>query len=198
MTKPKISRPAVFLDRDGTLIEDVGYLADPSKVRVYRGAAPALRALRAAGYLLFVVTNQSGVARGYFPESAVKKVHRLLQARLKSQGARIDGFYYCPHYPGAPVKAYAKVCPCRKPKPGMVRQAQKAFPVDLKKSYMVGDKLDDLHLASRAGLAGAYLVRTGNGRRSERELKKIKGKFPVVQGLAQAATAILSKKARAK
>jgi D-glycero-D-manno-heptose 1,7-bisphosphate phosphatase len=198
MTKPKVSRPAVFLDRDGTLIEDVGYLSDPSQVRVYRGAVPALRALRAAGYLLFIVTNQSGVARGYFPESAVKKVHRSIQERLKLKGARIDGFYYCPHYPGAIVKAYSKVCPCRKPKPGMVRQALKAFSVDLKKSYMVGDKLDDLHLASRAGLAGAYLVRTGNGRRSERELKKLKEKFPVVQGLARAAAAILSQKARVK
>jgi D-glycero-D-manno-heptose 1,7-bisphosphate phosphatase len=198
MPKPKAARPAVFLDRDGTLIQDVGYLAAPSQVRIYRGAARALRALREAGYLLFVVTNQSGVARGYFPESAVKKVHRWIQARLKAQGARMDGFYYCPHYPGAPVKAYAKICSCRKPRPGMVRQASRDFAVDLKKSYMVGDKLDDLNLASRAKLAGAYLVRTGNGRRSERELKKLKGKSPVVQGFAQAAAAILSQKAKVK
>jgi D-glycero-D-manno-heptose 1,7-bisphosphate phosphatase len=194
MAKLKNRKPAVFLDRDGTLIKDVGYLAEPSGIRLYRGVAQALRKLRAAGYLLFVLTNQSGVARGYFPESSVKKVHRALQARLKAQGARIDGFYYCPHYPGAPLKAYAKICSCRKPNPGMVRQASRSFAVDLKKSYMVGDKLDDLGLAVRAGLAGAYLVRTGNGRRSEREMKKLKGKSPVVQGVPQAAAAILSKK----
>src|SRR3984957_4913422 len=115
MAKLKNRKPAVFLDRDGTLIKDVGYLAGPSEIRLYRGVAQALRKLRAAGYLLFVVTNQSGVARGYFPESSVKKVHQSLQARLKAQGARIDGFYYCPHYPGAPLKAYAKNCSCRKP-----------------------------------------------------------------------------------
>jgi D-glycero-D-manno-heptose 1,7-bisphosphate phosphatase len=198
MAKLKNRKPAVFLDRDGTLIKDVGYLAEPSEIRLYRGVAQALRKLRAAGYLLFVVTNQSGVARGYFPESSVKKVHRSLQTRLKAQGARIDGFYYCPHYPGAPLKAYAKSCSCRKPNPGMVRQASRSFAVDLKKSYMVGDKLDDLGLAARAGLAGAYLVRTGNGRRSEREMRKLKGKSPVVQGVPQAVAAILSKKASAK
>ncbi|HVM33403.1 MAG TPA: HAD family hydrolase [bacterium] len=193
---PKPKRPAFFLDRDGTLIKDVGYLSRPSQIRFYRGAAAALRRLKRAGFLLFVVTNQSGVARGYFPESAVRRVHAVIQARLKAKGAGLDGYFYCPHYPGAPLKAYAKKCACRKPKAGMVRQAARAFAVDLKRSYMAGDKLDDLGLAKNAGLGGAFLVRTGNGRRSEKELKKQKGKTPVVAGLAQAARWVLSRKAK--
>lgn len=193
--KPTPKRPALFLDRDGTLIEDVGYLGRVSQIRFYRGAAKALRRLKEAGFLLFVVTNQSGVARGYFPESRVREIHRAIQSRLKAQGAGIDGFYYCPHYPGAEVRRYARICSCRKPKPGMVRQALRDFAVDPGKSYMVGDKLDDLGLAENARLGGGFLVRTGQGRRSERELKKQKRKSPVAAGLAQVAEAILSVKA---
>jgi D-glycero-D-manno-heptose 1,7-bisphosphate phosphatase len=195
MAKPKLKRPALFLDRDGTLIEDVGYLGDVSLIRFYKGAARSLRRLKQAGFLLFVVTNQSGVARGYFPESRVREIHRAIQLKLKAQGAGVDGFYYCPHYPGGEVKRYAKVCSCRKPKPGLVRQALKNFAVDLKKSYMAGDKLDDLGLAKNARLGGCFLVRTGQGRRSERELKKQKRKSPVAAGLPQVASAILSAKA---
>lgn len=165
-------RPAVFLDRDGTLIEDEGYLNRPSQIKVFPRTAEALRLLRGAGFSLFVVSNQSGVARGYFPESRIRKVHRRLQAMLKAKGARIDRFFYCPHYPGGKVKSYAKACNCRKPKPGMVRQAVRLYPIDLKKSYVVGDKRDDLLLARKAKVAGGILVLTGNGRESAKELKK--------------------------
>lgn len=198
MAGPKVPRPAVFLDRDGTLIRDADYLSDPGQIRIYRGVPQALKRLKKAGYFLFVVTNQSGVARGYFSEAAVARVHRALQAKLRAQGAGVDGFYYCPHYPGAPLKAYAKNCSCRKPKSGLVRRASRDFAVDLKNSYMIGDKLDDLGLAKAARLAGGILVRTGKGRRAERELKKLKDKSPVVRGLARAAAVILSKKAKLK
>ena len=192
--KPKTRRPAVFLDRDGTLIRDEGYLSRPSQIRLYRGVPQALRKLKQQGYRLFVVTNQSGVARGYFPESAVRKVHRVLQKKLKAQGAGLDHFYYCPHYFGGTVKLYAKRCRCRKPAPGMVLQALKSFPVDRKRSYVVGDKLDDLGLAKSAGLAGGILVRTGKGRGSEKKLKKAGARVTVVKGLSQAVEYILSKK----
>lgn len=169
-TTPK--RPAVFLDRDGTLIEDAGYLDRLSQIKLLPRAAEALKLLRKAGFYLFVVSNQSGVARGYFPESRVRKVHRKLQAMLRAKGARIDRFFYCPHYPGGKVKSYAKVCGCRKPRPGMVKQAARSYPVDLKRSYVVGDKRDDLLLARKAKAAGGLLVLTGNGRQSAKDLKR--------------------------
>lgn len=164
-------RPAVFLDRDGTLIPDLGYLSDPKHVKLYRGTAEALKLLRQAGFYLFVVTNQSGVARGYFPESTVKSVHKRLRAMLKAKGALIDAFFYCPHYRAGEAKRYVKVCDCRKPKPGMVKQALRKYPIDLQHSYMVGDKIDDMELARNAKVAGGILVRTGNGRKSEKKLK---------------------------
>ncbi len=169
--KKTLNRPAVFLDRDGTLIPDMGYLSNPSHVKLYRGTAEALRLLRQAGFHLFVVTNQSGVARGYFPESTVKVVHRKLQALLRAEGAAVDTFFYCPHYETGKIKRYSRVCDCRKPKTGMVKQALKKCPVDLKHSYVVGDKIDDLQLARNAKVAQGILVRTGNGHMSEKRLK---------------------------
>lgn len=188
-------KPAVFLDRDGTLMPDLGYLGDPARVKLYQGTAEALKLLRQAGFYLFVVTNQSGVARGYFPESSVKAVHRKLQSLLKAKGSRIDAFFYCPHYKEGEVKRYVKVCDCRKPKPGMVKQALRKYPVDLKRSYGVGDKIDDLKLARNAKLARGFLVRTGNGRKSERALKAAPlARSLVVSDLLKAARFILDKK----
>src|SRR6185295_15594036 len=120
-------KPAVFLDRDGTLIHDVGYLNRLSQVKLFPRTAEALKLLRSAGFSLFVVSNQSGVARGYFPESSVRKAHRRVQALLKSRGARIDGFFYCPHYPQGKVKSLSRACSCRKPEPGMVKEAAKRY-----------------------------------------------------------------------
>ncbi len=192
-------KPAVFLDRDGTLMPDLGYLGDPKKVKLYKGTAEALKILRREGFYLFVVTNQSGVARGYFPESSVKAVHRKLQNLLKAKGARIDAFFYCPHYKEGKAKRYVKVCDCRKPKPGMVKQALRKYPVDLKHSYGVGDKVDDLQLARNAKLAKGFLVRTGNGRASEKKLKiSPLAKSRVVSDLLQAAQFILEEKEKRK
>src|SRR5665213_3147379 len=142
--------------------------------------AGSLKNLRNAGFYLFVVTNQSGVARGYFSETRVKKVHQMLQRMLKAQGAKIDAFFYCPHYPQGKVKSLSKNCDCRKPSTGMVKQALKRYAIDLKKSYVVGDKLDDLLLARNAKVSAGVLVRTGNGRKSEQELKKLRLKNSVV------------------
>lgn len=188
----KKRKPAVFLDRDGTLIPDSGYLNRASQVKLYRGTAEALRLLRRAGYYVFVVTNQSGVARGYFSESAVKAVHRKLLALLRAKGAKVDAIFYCPHYPGGKVKTLAKVCDCRKPKTGMVKQALRKYPVDLKRSFAVGDKIDDLQLARNAKLAGGILVGTGKGRESQMEIKGTPlAKCKVVSNVLMAAKYIL-------
>src|SRR5665213_363414 len=189
------TRPAVFFDRDGTLITDVGYLNHSSQIKLFSRAAEALKTLRKAGFYLFVVTNQSGVARGYFSEASVKKVHQKLQQMLKAQGAKIDAFFYCPHHPQGKVKYFSKKCDCRKPSTGMVKQALKRYSIDLRKSYVVGDKLDDVLLARNARAAGGILVRTGNGRQSEREFKKLRlENSVVVSNLTQAAKWILSRK----
>jgi D-glycero-D-manno-heptose 1,7-bisphosphate phosphatase len=188
-------RPAVFFDRDGTLIADRGYLNNPSHIKLFSQTAEALKSLRKAGFYLFVVTNQSGVARGYFSESQVKKVHQNLRRMLKVKGAKIDAFFYCPHHPQGKVKSFSKKCDCRKPSPGMVKEALKRYSVDLKKSYVVGDKLDDVLLAKNAKVAAGLLVRTGNGRKSESGFRKLKLKnSAVVSNLAQAAQWILSRK----
>ena len=163
-------KPAVFLDRDGTLIHDAGFLNRPSQVKLFPGTAPALKLLRKAGFYLFVVSNQSGVARGYFPESSVKAANRRVQALLKAKGAKIDRFFYCPHHPKGQVKSLAVVCDCRKPRTGMVKAAARSFSVDLENSFVVGDKMDDLLLARQARLKGGLLVRTGKGRKSQKEL----------------------------
>lgn len=166
----KLLRPAVFLDRDGTLIRDAEYLSDPSQIHLFSNTPAALKLLKKAGYLLLVVSNQSGVARGYFPESMVGKVHRRLQAMLKAKGAGVDAFFYCPHYPTGPVKRYAKACVCRKPKTGMIRQALKKYPIDLKQSFVVGDKMDDMLLGQNAKVAGSVLVGTGKGKEHQKRL----------------------------
>ena len=195
MSKKAEKRSAVFFDRDGTLIADAGYLNHPSLIKLFSQTAEALKRLRKAGFYLFVVTNQSGVARGYFSEAQVKNVHQNLRRMLKVKGAKIDAFFYCPHHPQGKVKSFSKKCDCRKPSPGMVKQALKRYSIDLKKSYVVGDKLDDVLLAKNAKVAAGLLVRTGNGRKSELEFRKLKLKnSAVVSNLAQAAQWILSRK----
>ncbi len=171
--KPK-RRPAVFFDRDGTLMEDRDYLSDPKGVRLLAGAARAVRLLKAAGWRVFVVSNQSGVARGFFKERDVRRVMSAFKRLLAARGARVDGCFYCPHHPKGEVARYRKRCDCRKPAPGLVRRAARKFSLDLGSSFVVGDKTDDARLAARAGLAGALLVLTGYGRKSRRDLKSRK------------------------
>jgi D-glycero-D-manno-heptose 1,7-bisphosphate phosphatase len=151
---------AVFLDRDGTVNEEVGYLTDLSKLRLIPGAGAAIRLLNEAGFKIVLVTNQSGVARGHFPESLVHEAHARLREILKSEGARIDAVYYCPHHPKAGNSHYTIDCDCRKPKTGLIDRAVKEFAIDVKHSYMVGDKWSDVELAQRAGVH-AILVASG-------------------------------------
>jgi D-glycero-D-manno-heptose 1,7-bisphosphate phosphatase len=182
---PAAPRPAVFLDRDGTLAEEVGYLNHLSRFRMFPFAASAVRRLNEAGLPVIVITNQSGVGRGYFPESLVHEVHNLMAQQLADAGAHLDAVYYCPH-------TSSDNCCCRKPKAGMLDRAAREHAIDLKRSCVVGDKYDDIEVASNAG-AQSILVRTGYG---EGELAWHAAKWPsqpafVAQDLAEAADWIL-------
>ena len=154
---------AVFLDRDGNVCEDVGYLGDPSMLHVYPYAPEAIRRINESSMLAILVTNQSGVARGHFGEDAVLKVHDRLEGELARGGARLDGIYYCPHHPTIGQPPYRQSCECRKPRPGMLVRASADHDIDLSQSFVVGDKYSDVRLAHEAG-ARAVLVRTGYGR----------------------------------
>jgi D-glycero-D-manno-heptose 1,7-bisphosphate phosphatase len=160
---PAGGRPAVFLDRDGTINEEAGYVNHLSRVRLYPGVGEAIRRLNEARVPAIVVTSQSGVARGYFPEELVQKVHEKIAQELAAHSARLDAFYYCPHHPEAQLEAYRKVCRCRKPSIGMLEEAAQRFQIDLASSYVVGDSYRDVQLGFNAG-ARTILVLTGYGR----------------------------------
>jgi D,D-heptose 1,7-bisphosphate phosphatase len=161
--EPLECTPAVFLDRDGTINEDVGYLHDIGQLVLIPGAAQAIRIFNNCGFKVVVVTNQSGVARGYFREEFVGQTHAHLHAVLQSQGAIIDAFYYCPHHPTEGFPPYRKVCSCRKPETGMFTQAARDLHLDLSRSYMVGDKMQDIQAGKKTGVK-TVLVGTGYGR----------------------------------
>lgn len=157
-----MTRPAAFVDRDGTLIEEVGYLSRIDRIAPFPWSVDAVRLLNRAGFVVVVVTNQAGVARGYFDEAFVRETHRVLGERVAAGGGRIDGFYFCPHYPDGQVEAYRRRCECRKPKPGMLLQAASDLSLDLARSFLVGDRWLDIEAAHAAGARGV-LVRTGYG-----------------------------------
>jgi D-glycero-D-manno-heptose 1,7-bisphosphate phosphatase len=178
-------RPAVFLDRDGTIAEEVGYLNHASRFRIFPFVAAAICRLNEANLPVIVVTNQSGVGRGYFPESLVHTVNGLMTQQLVQAGAKLDAIYYCPH-------ATAENCACRKPKTGMLERAAREHALDLQRSFVVGDRFGDVELARNARATGV-LVRTGYG---EGELAWHAAKWPiqpdfVAEDLAQAADWIL-------
>jgi len=155
--------PAAFLDRDGTIIEDPGYLGDPEKIQFIPGAIDALRALQGAGYRLVLVTNQAGVARGLITEADVRKVNDRLTVLLGQAGVRLDGIYYCPHHPEYGSPEYRRDCECRKPKPGMIRQAIQDFGLEASRSVVIGDHFSDAALAQAfPGMIG-IMLRTGHG-----------------------------------
>ena len=154
---------AVFLDRDGTVSEEAGYINHVDRFKVYPWAAEAVRKLNDAGAPVFLATNQSGVARGYFPEELVNQVHRALCDSLARSGAFLNGIYYCPHHPEGRKAAYRMFCDCRKPAPGMLLKAAKDHGIDLSLSFVIGDRYLDLETGFRAGARGV-LVLSGYGR----------------------------------
>jgi histidinol-phosphate phosphatase family protein len=155
-------RAAVFLDRDGTINEEVGYLDRPERLRLIPGAAEAIRLINASGMKAVVVTNQSGVARGIFDETVVGMVHARLRELLLAEGGVLDGIYFCPHHPTEGRGRYLLSCDCRKPAPGLLLRAAAELNLDPTRSYMVGDTLKDIEAGTRVGARGV-LVRTGYG-----------------------------------
>jgi len=183
-------RRAVFLDRDGTLIEESGYLDRLDRLVFFPYSVDAVRSLNRAGYAVVVVTNQAGIARGIVREAFVGEAHAAISARLAAGGARVDAYYYCPHHRTGVVAEYVGPCDCRKPQPGMLRRAAADLGLDLPRSFMVGDRAHDLGAAQAAGTRGV-LVRTGLGRGEEATLPPALTPAAVVDTLADAAAWIL-------
>src|SRR6188768_3316693 len=152
-TAPAMRRPAAFLDRDGVLNVDHGYVHRPEQLEWVAGAPESVRLLNEAGYRVLVITNQSGVARGFFDEAAVISFHAHMQSVLTERGAYIDAFYYCPHHPEGTVKTFAMACSCRKPRTGMLERATSEWPIDINRSFFIGD--NDVDMAA----AAAFKVR---------------------------------------
>jgi D-glycero-D-manno-heptose 1,7-bisphosphate phosphatase len=155
---------AVFLDRDGTINEEVGYLDSLDKFKIIPCAYEAIRLINESGMKAVVISNQAGVARGLFTEDFVKITHEHLLAALRQKKAHIDNFYYCPHHPTEGIKIYRQNCNCRKPAPGMLLQAAQDLNIDLTKSYLVGDRFRDMEAAKKVGVKGV-LVKTGYGQK---------------------------------
>lgn len=187
-----MSRPAVFLDRDGTMINEVGYLDSEDDVRWFPWTMDAIRLLNRAGFLVCVVTNQGGIGLGHFDESFVTKLHASLDATLRESGAVVDGWFLCPHHPNAVVEGLKSPCACRKPGRGMIDAACARWDIDLARSWVVGDRDIDVQMAAAVGARGV-LVRTGYG---ERECRLRADTFPsgteIVPDLMAAAAFILS------
>jgi D-glycero-D-manno-heptose 1,7-bisphosphate phosphatase len=178
---------AVFLDKDGTLVENVPYNVDPDLIRLAAGAAEALPRLHAAGYRLIVISNQSGVARGRFAEEALGHVESRLCALLGAMGVPLTGFYYCPHDPEGIVPEYARACICRKPSPGLIHLAARKHDIDLSDSWFVGDILDDIEAGRRAGCRTLLL---DNGNETEWRRTPLRWPHATAADLAEAAERI--------
>jgi D-glycero-D-manno-heptose 1,7-bisphosphate phosphatase len=183
-------RPAVFLDRDGTIIEESGYLDRLERLVFFPYSIDAIRSLTRAGFAVVVVTNQAGIARGIVREAFVGEAHRHIAARVEAGGGRIDGFYYCPHYPAGTVQEYARACDCRKPGAGMFRRAAADLDLDLARSFTVGDRWHDVEVAKAIGARGV-LVRTGLGATEEQSGAGKATPAAIVDDLAAAAAWIL-------
>lgn len=180
------NRRAVFLDRDGTINQEKDYLYRPEEFAFIPGAPEAIRILKAAGYLVVVVTNQSGVARGYYGEAEVKRIHNHMDELLAEQGAAVDAYYYCPHHPDKGLNGYRIDCDCRKPLPGMLFKAAADHDIKLSASWMIGDKSADIEAGIKAGCRTA-LVLTGYG---AAEVSTLPAGIPVYPDLLCAARII--------
>ncbi|HEX2052061.1 MAG TPA: HAD family hydrolase [Actinomycetota bacterium] len=184
-----------FVDKDGTLLDDVPYNVDPARMRLARGAAEGVALLHEAGYRIVVVSNQSGVARGMFPEGALAAVELRLRALLlDAAGVPLTDFVYCPHHPDGSVAAYARACECRKPLPGMIEAAARRHRIDVASSWMIGDILDDVEAGRRAG---CRTVLVDAGTETEWRTSRLRTPDHVVPDLAAAAHAVVGAGARA-
>jgi D,D-heptose 1,7-bisphosphate phosphatase len=182
-----MTRAAIFLDKDGTLIEDVPYNVDPGLIRLAAGADEGLARLRACGFRLIVISNQSGVARGYFGEEAIGAVRERIHELLDQVGVGLDGFYYCPHHPDGIVPEYSVACDCRKPQPGMILAAAREHAIDLGRSWFIGDILDDVEAGRRAGCWTALI---DNGNETEWERSPLRWPDIMARDLAEVARLI--------
>lgn len=162
---------AVFLDRDGTINAEGGYPSDYSRISIYPASFSAVRLLNQGGLLAIVVTNQSGVGRGLFSEEALAKIHENMKEAFAVRNASLEAFYYCPHFEGSEIPKYRRICDCRKPAAGLARRAASDFRLDLRNSYTVGDKVEDIVFGINIG-ATPVLVLTGFGRESLDKLRK--------------------------
>lgn len=158
-----MKKPAVFMDRDGTVNEQMGYINHADRFILLPGVGKAIHLLNEAGYLAIIVSNQSGVARGYFPLELVHRVHDKMKRLIKMDGAILDGVYFCPHYPEGKIPPFKMNCNCRKPGTGLIQAAEAAFDIDRANSWVIGDRCTDVEMAQRAGLK-SILVKTGYGR----------------------------------
>ena len=178
---------AIFLDKDGTLLEDVPYNVNPALIKLQYGALEGLRSLKKKGFLMFIISNQSGVALGYFALEDVWNADEAVRQKLADQNISLDGSYYCPHHPHGNVPEFTKICNCRKPEPGMLLQAAEEHQVDLSASWMIGDILNDVEAGNRAGCK-TILIENGN----ETEWRLDRNRIPdlVAANLAEAAQLI--------
>lgn len=181
------SHRAIFLDKDGTLVHNVPYNVAPERIQLMPGVAEGLQRLHAAGYTLIVITNQSGVARGYFAEEALDGVEARLRDLLAEYGVPLAGFYYCPHHPDGVEPAYATTCTCRKPAAGLLLQAAHDHDIECSQSWLIGDILNDIEAGRRAGCR-TVLVDTGG--ETEWELSPDRMPHHIVDNVAAAARVI--------
>lgn len=159
-----MSRPAVFFDRDGTVCREVGYINHPDRLELLPRSGEVIRRVNESGMAAVIATNQAGAARGYFPWHVIEETHQRLRELLAAEGARLDAIYFCPHHPDVGPPGLRAACTCRKPRPGMLRQAAADLDLDLSRSFMVGDSFRDVGAGRNAGVRGTVLLRTGYGR----------------------------------
>jgi D-glycero-D-manno-heptose 1,7-bisphosphate phosphatase len=181
-------RKAVFIDRDGTLIKDVPYNANPDLISLEYYAVEMLQRLKRKDYLLILVSNQSGIARGYFSEEDLYRMHQALQRKLLPYNVQLDAVYYCPHLPDGIKKEYAIECDCRKPKPGLIYKAAKRFHINLSDSWMIGDILNDVEAGN---IAGCKTIFINNGNETEWLINEQRVPYCEAENLKQAAEIIL-------
>jgi D-glycero-D-manno-heptose 1,7-bisphosphate phosphatase len=184
---------AIFIDRDGTLNEDVGFISDVTQFSLFEFAAEAIRLINRNGRRAIVITNQSGVARGLFDEEFLWQLHRRMETSLKQEGARLDAIYYCPHHPEFGEPPYRQDCDCRKPKPGLIERAAGDFGLNLKECFVIGDRFRDLEMGHQVGTR-SVMVMTGYGREEFEMHRRLDQQQPehIAENLLEAVRWILS------